>query len=140
MTRYLLDTNHLSEYLKGATDVFTRVQAALEKGDRVGVCAPVLCEYRAGIRIGRHYRRNAMLLNAALDVLRVWPVDVDTTQHFAELSADLRKRGRVLSQFDLLIAAVARQHKLVLLTADADFDALKGVRVRNWISSSAAGT
>jgi predicted nucleic acid-binding protein len=39
----------------------------------------------------------------------------------------------MLGQFDLLIAAVARRHKLVLLTADADVDVVEGLRVRNWL-------
>jgi len=39
----------------------------------------------------------------------------------------------MLSQFDLLIAAVARQHKLVLLTGDKDFAGVSGVKVESWL-------
>jgi predicted nucleic acid-binding protein len=39
----------------------------------------------------------------------------------------------MLSQFDLLIAALARQHKLVLLTADKDFKAVSRLTVENWL-------
>jgi predicted nucleic acid-binding protein len=39
----------------------------------------------------------------------------------------------MLSQFDLLIAAVARQHKLILLTADHDFQAVSRLRIENWL-------
>lgn len=140
MTRYLLDTNHLSAYMDGRAGVTERVDAGIIRGNRFGICLPVLCEYRAGIRISKYRQRNMARLESALSFVRLWPADNETAVHFSDLYADLRKRGRMLGQFDLLIAAIARQHKLVLLTADADFDALKGVRVRNWISSSAAGT
>ena len=53
MNRYLLDTNHLSAYLDRHPVLQPRVDAALRVGDRFGICLPVLCEYRAGIRLSR---------------------------------------------------------------------------------------
>jgi hypothetical protein len=41
--------------------------------------------------------------------------------------------GKMLSQFDLLIAAVARQQKLTLLTADRDFQPVTDLKVKNWL-------
>ena len=118
MKRFLLDTNHLSAYLDRHAALEARIDDTLRAGHRVGVCLPVLFEYRAGIRIGRRYRQNLARLQAALRVLRLWPLDEETSVEFAELFAELRAAGRVLSQFDLLIAAIARQRGLTLLTAD----------------------
>jgi predicted nucleic acid-binding protein len=39
----------------------------------------------------------------------------------------------VLSQFDLLIAALARQYKLTLLTADRDFEPVERLKIENWL-------
>jgi predicted nucleic acid-binding protein len=39
----------------------------------------------------------------------------------------------MLSQFDLLIAAFARQYKSTLLTADRDFDSVERLRIENWL-------
>jgi tRNA(fMet)-specific endonuclease VapC len=105
----------------------------LRAGDRFGICLPVLCEYRAGIRLSRRYRQNLARLQAALALFRLWPTDEQTAAEFAELFQELRSVGRMLSQFDLLIAAVARQHKLILLTADQDFQAVTRVRIENWL-------
>ena len=38
-----------------------------------------------------------------------------------------------LSQFDLLIAALARQRGLILPTADQDFRPVTGLQVENWL-------
>jgi predicted nucleic acid-binding protein len=38
-----------------------------------------------------------------------------------------------LSQFDLLIAALARQQGLIVLTADQDFRPVSGLKVENWL-------
>ena len=72
-------------------------------------------------------------LQAALAVFRLWPADEQTAAEFAELFHELRSAGRMLSQFDLLIAAVARQFKLTLLTADQDFQPVSQLRIENWL-------
>ncbi len=130
MNRHLLDTNHLSAYLDRQPTLKQRVDAGLRAGDRFGVCLPVLCEYRAGIRLSRRYRQNLARLQAALALFRLWPTDEKTTAEFAEFFQDLGSAGRMLSQFDLLIAAVGRQHGLILLTAD---QAVSGLRIENWL-------
>jgi hypothetical protein len=66
---------------------------------------------------------------AALGVLRMWLIDEETAAEFAELFRELRSVGRVMSQFDLLIAALARQRGLILLTADQDFRPVTGLQV-----------
>src|SRR5262249_25938922 len=45
--KYLLDTNHLSAYLDRQAALEKRIDTALRAGDRVGICLPVLCEYRS---------------------------------------------------------------------------------------------
>ena len=133
MNRYLLDTNHLSAFLDRRPALEQRIDAGLRAGDRFGVCLPVLCEYRAGIRLSRRFQQNLTRLQAALAVVRLWPTDEQTAVEFAQLFQELRSAGRVLSQFDLLIAALARQHKLILLTADQDFQPVIRLKVENWL-------
>lgn len=102
-------------------------------GDRFGVCLPVLCEYHGGIRLGSRYARNLARLRAALKRLRIWPADELTALEFADIYLELRADGAMLAQFDLLIASIARQRQLTLLTADRDFDPVKGLQIENWL-------
>jgi predicted nucleic acid-binding protein len=97
------------------------------------MCLPVLCEYRAGIKLSRRHQQNLARLQTALTRIRLWPADEQTAVEFAKLYQELRSQGRMLSQFDLLIAAVTRQHKLILLTADQDFQPVSRVKVENWL-------
>ena len=85
MNRYLLDTNHLSAYLDRHAVLQPRVDAALRAGDRFGICLPVHCEYRAGIRVSRRYRQNLARFQVALGIFRLWPTDEDTAAEFAEI-------------------------------------------------------
>ena len=133
MNRYLLDTNHLSAYMDRESALERRIDEGLKAGDRIGICLPVLCEYRAGILLGRRHQRNLARLQTALSVLRLWPVDEETAAVFADIFREMRAAGKVLSQFDLLIAALVRQRGLILLTADQDFQPIGGLKIENWL-------
>jgi tRNA(fMet)-specific endonuclease VapC len=131
--RYLLDTNHLSAYCDAAS-VERRIDDAVKQGHRFGLTIPVLCEYRSGIAAGKRHKKNLARLEKSLGGFRIWPVDNDTTIEFAQIATELRAIGRVLSPFDVLIAASARQLDLILLSADRDFDAVSRLKVENWLA------
>lgn len=133
MNRYLLDTNHLSAYLDRHPVLQPKVDTALRGGDRFGICLPIHCEYLAGIRLTRRYRQNLARFQAVLAIFRLWPCDDHTAAEFAHLFQELRSAGRMLSQFDLLIASLARQYELILLTEDRDFQPLNGLQKENWL-------
>ena len=71
------------------------------------------------------YRRD---LNHLLRQLRLWSIDLRTARIYGDLYMDLRGRGRLLSQVDIMVAALARQMKLTILTTDRDFEALPDLR------------
>jgi predicted nucleic acid-binding protein len=68
-----------------------------------------------------------------LKKVRLWPIDQEVARLYGEVFHEVRKRGRVLSQVDMMLAALARSMKLTLLTADRDFEALPDLRTENWL-------
>jgi len=132
MPAYLLDTNHVGMAVDRGSVVGQRIFEARLAGIRLGTCVPVLCEIEAGMRQVRHkvtYRRD---LTHLLLQLRLWPIDLKTARVYGDLYQELRRRGRVLSQVDIMVAALARQMKLTVLTTDRDFEALPEIRIADW--------
>jgi tRNA(fMet)-specific endonuclease VapC len=132
MPAYLLDTNHVGMAVNRASIVAQRIFEARLAGQRLGTCLPVLCEVEAGMRQVRRklkYRRN---LNHLLLQLRLWPIDLKTTRIYGDLYTELRRRGKVLSQVDIMVAALAKQMKLTILTTDRDFEALPDIEIEDW--------
>jgi tRNA(fMet)-specific endonuclease VapC len=132
MPAYLLDTNHVGMAVDRASIVAKRIFEARLAGVRFGTCMPVLCEVEAGMRQVRHkmkYRRN---LTHLLLQLRLWAIDLKTTRLYGDLYTELRQRGRALSQVDIMVAALARQMKLTILTTDRDFEALPDIEIEDW--------
>ena len=132
MPAYLLDTNHVGMAVDRASVVGQRIFEARLAGIRLGTCLPVLCEIEAGLRQVRHKMKYRRDLNHLLLQLRLWPVDLKTARFYGDLYMELRRRGRVLSQVDIMVAALARQMKLTILTTDLDFEALPDIRTADW--------
>jgi predicted nucleic acid-binding protein len=69
-----------------------------------------------------------------LQLVRIWPLSETTARLYGEIANDLRRRGRALSQIDIMLAALCREMDLTLVTADKDFAALPWLRTENWSS------
>ncbi len=132
MVAYLLDTNHIGLAVDRNSPVSQRIFEARLAGIRLGTCLPVLCEIEAGMRQVRGKAKYERDLNHLLLQLRLWPIDRKTSRIYGDVYMELRRAGRVLSQVDIMIAALARQMSLTILTTDRDFEALPDIRTENW--------
>ena len=133
MLDYLLDCNHLAAALRKVSPVRERMHQGRRGGQRFISCYPVLCELEVGIQLTAQPDETRRRLAQLLRHVRLWPVDTDTTRFYGAVYNELRRQGRVLSQVDMMLAALARQHKLTVLTTDRDFEALPDLRVENWV-------
>ena len=132
MRAYLLDTNQLGLAVRRRTAVHTRINREVSRGVRVGTCIPVLCEIESGaIYVNRADEYHAGLQNVLRSV-RIWPLTLETSRLYGEISRDLKRRGRVLSQVDRMLAALCRELELTLVTSDKDFAALSWLKTENW--------
>ncbi len=59
----------------------------------------------------------------------------DAAEHYAEIRADLKKKGQLIGANDLLIAAHARSLNAIMVTNNVKyFGRVKGLKVENWVS------
>ena len=132
MPSYLLDTNHLGIAVRKGSTVAKRIDTSRRAGNRIGTCLPVLCELQAGSRqvsLPDKYQRD---LTHLLKQLRIWPLELTTTTIFGDIHSELKRIGRAASSVDIIVAALARQWNLVILTTDQDFKAIPGLVIENW--------
>lgn len=134
-TRYLLDTNHLGEAINRVSQIRERIIRAASKAP-VSTCIPVLCELQAGIRqtsdpVGYNRRLDLLLDSVTIEVL-----DQEISRRYGELYVRLRQMGRALSMTDIILATLAIRNGSVLVTTDADFNALPEIQTENWIADA----
>jgi tRNA(fMet)-specific endonuclease VapC len=134
MADFLLDCNHFSAALRKVSTIRDRVHQGRKAGHRFVSCYPVLCELEAGIQQTVKPADTRGRLDRLLRHVRLWPLDGHTARIFGEVFNELRRKGRSLSQVDMIVAALARQHSLTVLTTDRDFEAFPELRLENWVS------
>ena len=134
---YLLDTNHVGHAVTPGSVVRQRITELRTGGAKVGTCVPVLCEIEAGIQQVNQPDAYRLNLEYLLRQVRIWPIDPLTARLYGVIHHDLRRRGRALSQVDMMLAALARQMNLTLVTSDQDFVALPDIPAQNWLRGGA---
>ena len=92
----------------------------------------VLGEYRFGIAQSRRRNEYEKWLGELIAATRVLQVDEESSGHYAQIRAELKKAGLPIPSNDLWIAALSRQHRLPLMSQDQHFDTVRGVRRIGW--------
>ena len=89
------------------------------------------------MRYGLARRKSDRLWRECRDFLEnrlvLLPVDKPVADLFGEIKSQMEIRGEPRADFDLLIAATALSHQLVLAILNArHFDGIPGLRVEDW--------
>ena len=124
----IVDTNALS----AAANDDPVVIAILARADQMAIPVIVLGEYRYGIAQSRHRATYENWLSGLLRDCAVLDINEPTTQHYAEITLDLRRKGKPIPTNDLWVAALCRQHSLPLLSRDHHFDQVPGLKRIGW--------
>lgn len=114
-----LDANRYSDLCRGTAEVVEQISQA----ERIYLPVIALAELRAGFQAGSRARQNERILVRFLSSprVRLLLVDEQTTFHYANLFAQLRRQATPIPTNDLWVAALVIQHNLILLTRDAHF-------------------
>ena len=92
----------------------------------------VLGELHFGARRARRQQEQLENIRNLLTYSMPLFPDQHTTEHYADIKSELAQIGKPISDNDLWIAAVARQHDLPLATRDAHFGAVAGLKTVAW--------
>src|SRR5262249_9576105 len=124
-----------SDYINHRLGVFERARQEVARGNRVGICVPVLGELYFGVENSASRDRNLQRLIVALSAWTVWPFSEQAAREYGRLAAELNRRGRPMQQVDIQIAAVALSlGNCTVVSKDSDLAAVPGLTVENWAS------
>jgi len=132
MPRFMLDTDTCSYIMKRSHPlVLKRLQSVAVED----VCMSVVtkAELLFGVELSPRKAQDAAALAAFLPYVEAIHLDEDAALHYAEVRADLKRRGTMIGANDLFIAAHARALGLTLVTNNvAEFERVRDLRIDNW--------
>jgi tRNA(fMet)-specific endonuclease VapC len=129
---YCLDTNTCIDALRGTRPALASRFAALTPED-IRVPAMVRAELVYGaLRSSDPARSKRAVLRFLAPYVPV-SFDVEAADHYADIRARLQAGGTPIGPNDLVIAATARAHGLVLVTHNtAEFARVPGLQLEDW--------
>jgi len=120
---YLIDSDVLIDYLKGK-DLILKKIVGLEGGlwSTSIICVAEILE---GVP-----KKNGEMVRKMLKDMKVYEIDWMVAETFARVRKDLREKGSLIENMDLLVASTCIANNLVLITNNKKhFSRIKGLKI-----------
>ena len=132
MFKYLLDTNIVIYVLKRrpkeVLEIFNR------NASRMAISSITLSELIYGAEKSPNMDKNLEAIEEFVSHLDVLPYDAKASQHYGQIKAALEKRGEIIGENDIHIAAHAISQGLILVTNNLqEFKRVPNLARENWV-------
>jgi tRNA(fMet)-specific endonuclease VapC len=128
---YLLDTSSCIHFLNSTHQRLT--ERVLSFGPKALVVSAIsVGELSYGAAHSGRPMVNAARIQIFLAEFQVEPFTPVHAEMFGRIKANLAKRGKIITDFDMAIAATALVLGISVVSADADFKRIEGLVVENW--------
>lgn len=127
----LLDANILTAWAQRDEAVLQRLGM---RGTQPMLCAIVIGEVLAGVEKLQGQRREQLrqFYGNIFHSVGHLPIDLGVARQYALTRDAMRQNGTPIPENDLWIAACAMSHDVVLVSRDAHFDSVPGLRLERW--------
>jgi len=134
MKKIILDTNAYSGLLRGDESILE----ILSRAAIVYMSVFVLGELLTGFKGGTRESTNVQLLRDFLErpTVKILDATMETSEIFAEIKTSLKTAGNPIPINDIWIAAHAVETGSMLITFDAHFKKITGLRIASFSSPS----
>jgi tRNA(fMet)-specific endonuclease VapC len=112
--RYLLDSDWIINLLAGKKDAQDKIQRI--DPDEIGISLITVAEIYESAYHFANPDAHIEKFRAFLKNFHLPDLNLPIMETFAEVRAHLRRRGQIIPDFDILLAATALQYDLVILT------------------------
>jgi tRNA(fMet)-specific endonuclease VapC len=132
MLKYLLDTNIVIYVLKRRP---IQVQKTFNtNASRLAISSITLSELIYGAEKSHKVDQNLEAIDEFISHLEVLPYDARASQHYGQIKAGLEKKGEIIGENDIHIAAHAISQGLILVTNNLrEFDRVPNLALENWV-------
>jgi len=133
---HLLDTTVYSQPLKNKPKQIVLSRWAALGDGRLAISVIAEAEVRYGIEWSGATKQRHEFETSLAGRLPILHVDSAVAGAYALIRADLRRRGHPVGDMDLLIAATAIAHKLIVATLNVrDFEKIPDLTVEDWLQT-----
>lgn len=130
MKKYLLDTNICIYFLKGMFEINEKIKAV--GVENCYLSEITIAELRYGVENSERVIENRKQLAKFEEKFKIAGI-FSAIDLFAKEKARLKREGRLVEDFDLLIGATAICNNFILVTRNIkDFERLNNIKIEDW--------
>ena len=132
--RFLIDTDIIIYWL---TNKYPAINRRIKQADKksVFISSITVAELYFGAYNSAKKEENLGVTKGLLAKIKIVPFDEKAGKHFGEIKASLKKKGRIISDSDIFIAATAFSNNLILVTNNEEhFGRIENLKIENWAS------
>lgn len=133
--RYLFDTDHAVALLRDHPSIRSRMEGLPDDAE-LYTSVITAAELFYGAYGAQDAPRRVEEVKRFLADVDVLGLDLEGTEIYGRLKAELRAQGQLIEDNDLYIASIALRHDLILLTGNTrHYERLPGLRIESWLQS-----
>ena len=132
---YILDTNIIIAIMKGNQNVVGKFREAISRGDGILINCISYYEIKRGYLAINAVEQLKKFEAFCKDFGICFVDDQSILDYAAEIYANLKIRGELIGDADILIAAIAKQHDAVVVSDNVGhFQRIQGLGLENWLN------
>jgi len=128
----ILDTDVLIALLKGEADADEAIHSLERKDEEMETTIISAYELLRGAYISSNPEKNLAEVHEMLSNIEVLDLTIQACEEASKIYRDLRKKGCLIGEDDVLIAGIALTHAKEIVTRDAHFKLIRGINTVEW--------
>ncbi len=131
-TKYLLDTDIIIYWLKG---IYPQIDKKIkELSSKFAISTITVAELYFGAYNSNKRDNNILIIDRLISKIQVIELDIKAGQIFGKIKAQLKSRGKIISDSDLFIASIAISNNMTLVSNnERHFLRIRQLKTEKWI-------
>lgn len=130
--KYLLDTCVISDFIKGHSNVLTRLK--YERPDNLAISSVTRMEIEYGLKLNpARAKKIQSIIEMILPMIHTVPYEIEDAITTANIRSYLKASGTQIGAYDVMIGGLALNRNLIMVTSNTkEFERIAGLTLEDW--------
>jgi len=129
--KYLLDSNICIHYFRGQFNLAVKIQKI--DLQNCAISEITLAELAYGAENSTDPKKNLKIIDKFAEQVKILPI-FNAINIYAKEKARLRRKGTMISDFDILIGSTSIANELIMVTENTkDLKRISRIKLENWV-------
>ena len=119
-------------FLNGTPEAVKKIEELTNQGDMIAITTITVYELLKGAQLSSRQKENLLEVTEAISSVQILDLSNDACLEAARIYCTLKEEGKLIGEFDILIAAIAKTNGEAILTRDQHFKSVPGLILAKW--------